>query len=101
MIGLHILILKPDVVYYVETEEDLVPKFNPGIEDFYERLRSERLRSDEEILLVKSVFEEQGINFQDLMTTGDLALTEEKLEKIGIKRMGLRTAILSVIRSYK
>jgi hypothetical protein len=33
------------------------------------------------------------------MATGDLAITDEKLKEIGINQLGLRTAILSVIRS--
>jgi hypothetical protein len=37
--------------------------------------------------------------FDDLMETGDLAITDAKLEKYGITQGGLRTAILAVIKS--
>ena len=48
---------------------------------------------------VREVFDQQDIEFEQLMATDKLALTDEKLEKCGIQQLGVRTAILSVIRS--
>ncbi|EGF84118.1 hypothetical protein BATDEDRAFT_85425 [Batrachochytrium dendrobatidis JAM81] len=48
---------------------------------------------------LRETFTEQGILFEDLMETGDLAITDAELEKYGIAQGGLRTAILAVIKS--
>ena len=90
--------LQDEAEYFVETEDDLLQKFTT-MESFYERLRTERKRPHSEIDIVKAVFRDQGILFDELIVTGDLALTDEKLQKYGISQGGLRTAILSVIRS--
>jgi hypothetical protein len=84
--------------YYVETEDDFVQTFS-SMEEFFEMLRTERKRPESDIEKVKAVFTEQAILFDDLIATGDLALTDEKLEKYGIAQGGLRTAILAVIKS--
>jgi hypothetical protein len=69
------------------------------MEQFFDKLKTERKRPESDIIKLKEVFTEQGILFNDLMETGDLAITDAKLERIGITQLGLRTAILSVIRS--
>jgi hypothetical protein len=56
---------------------------------------------EEDIKVVMNVFAEQGILFEDLMETGELAMTDEKLKEYGIKQGGLRIAILSVIKNLK
>jgi hypothetical protein len=67
--------------------------------EFFERLKTERNRPESDIIKLKNVFTEQGILFDDLMETGELAITDAKLEKYGITQGGLRTSILSVIKS--
>jgi hypothetical protein len=69
------------------------------MEQFFDKLKTERKRPESDIIKLKEVFTEQGILFNDLMETGDLAITEEKLKEDGISQRGLRTAILAVIRS--
>ena len=99
----HISHLREGFLYYVATvneekKEDMV--VDPKMQEFYEKLK-ERKRTEAEIKVVVNVFAEQGILFEDLMETGKLEMTDEKLEKYGIKAMGLRTAILSIIYSLK
>ena len=69
------------------------------MDEFFDKLKRQRKRPEADIEKVKKVFAEQGILFDDLMGTGELALTDEKLEKIGISQLGLRTAILAIIQS--
>jgi hypothetical protein len=89
---------KAEGLYYIETEDDLAQKFTT-MEEFFDKLKTQRKRPEAEIEKVKRVFAEQGIQFDDLTATGELALTDEKLEKYGIAQGGLRTAILAVIKS--
>ena len=90
--------LKAEGQYYVETEDDLVQKLST-MDEFFQRLRMEQLMSDVQVKKANECFSLQGITFKQLMATGDLALTDEKLKDYGITQGGLRTAILSVIRS--
>lgn len=89
---------KAECHYYVETEDDLVQNFST-MEEFFQRLRTERKRSESDIEIIKEVFKEQSILFDDLIATGDLALTNDILKEYGITQGGLRTAILAVIKS--
>ena len=91
--------LKAEGQYYVETEDDFVQKLTT-MEEFFQRLRMERKRPESsDIEKVKTVFKEQAILFDDLVATGDMALTDAELKDYGITQGGLRKAILSVIRS--
>jgi hypothetical protein len=69
------------------------------MEQFFHKLKTERKRPESDIAKLKEVFTEQGILFDDLMETGELAITDAKLKEYGITQGGLRTAILSVIKS--
>ena len=89
--------------YFVETDLDKPgnssTKFSPEMEEFFEKLRADRKRPESDIVKIREIFNEQGILFEDLMETGDLAITDGKLERVGIVQLGLRTAILAVIKS--
>ncbi|KAJ2998572.1 hypothetical protein HDV02_004387 [Globomyces sp. JEL0801] len=82
--------------YYLQT--DSVKKIST-MEEFFEKLKTERKRPKSDIIKVREFFTEQGILFEELMVSGELALTDEKLEKIGISQLGLRTTILAIIKS--
>jgi hypothetical protein len=69
------------------------------MEEFFEKLKIERKRLESDIIKLREVFTKQGILFDDLMETGELALTDAELKEFGIAQIGLRMAILSVIRS--
>ena len=69
------------------------------IEEFFEKLKTDEDMSDAQVKISREKFGEQGITFKQLMATGDLALTDEKLKACGITQLGLRTAILAVIKS--
>ena len=87
--------------YYVETEDDLVQKFRV-MEEFFVKLEStlkNPIKKDRQMKEVRDAFDGQDIEYDQLMAIGDLALTDEKLKEIGISQLGLRTAILSVIKS--
>ena len=71
------------------------------MEGFFTALKEQEDLTDEQVGRAKSVFAEQEIGFKQLMKTGNLAITDEKLEKIGVKQLGLQTAILSVIQSQQ
>ena len=70
-----------------------------SMEEFFLKLKTDEEVADEELVIIKDVFMNQKLKLKQLMKSGDLAITDEKLERIGIKQMGLRTAILSVIES--
>jgi hypothetical protein len=69
------------------------------MEEFFEKLKIERKRLESDIIKLREVFAKQGILFDNLMETGELALTDAELKECGIAQIGLRMAILSVIRS--
>ncbi len=103
--------------YFLLTEIDELPAIHrslPAIhrsvirnmEEFYVKLKTDADMTDQQVGIAKDVFSKEGklsilnvkgISFKQLIETGDLAITDEKLEKYGIKQGGLRTAILSVI----
>ncbi|KAJ3221545.1 hypothetical protein HDU78_000407, partial [Chytriomyces hyalinus] len=74
--------------YYVLTaldqyEED-IPEFIPKFTDmksFFTTLKSDEDMSDAQVNQAKKVFFKQGITFKQLMKKGDLAITDEALEK--------------------
>jgi hypothetical protein len=90
-------LLKEGVRYYVEEVEK---KKVVDLNGFYEKLK-ERKRTEDEVKVVMNVFAEQGILFEDLMETGDLAITDDELKEYGIKQGELRKAILSTIKNLK
>jgi hypothetical protein len=97
----NVATLTAGTTYFIETDLN-VPKevkFSPEMNGFFEKLKMEEGKSEEQMKKVRDVFSEQDIEFKQLMATGDLAMTDEKLKEIGINQLGLRTAILSVIRS--
>ena len=69
------------------------------MEEFFEKLKTEQKRQESNLIKLREIFTEQGILFENLMETGDLAITDEKLKEGGITQRGLRTAILAVIKS--
>ncbi len=96
--------------YFLLTEIDELPAIHRSVirnmEEFYVKLKTDADMTDQQVGIAKDVFSKEGklsilnvkgISFKQLMETGDLAITDEKLEKYGIKQGGLRTAILSVI----
>jgi hypothetical protein len=95
--------LRDGCLYYALTVNEELPKkqtakFNT-MEQFFERLKTDEDMSDEQVAMARKIFGLQGITFKQLMKTGELAITDEKLKEYGITQGGLRTAILSVIRS--
>lgn len=93
--------LRAEARYYVETEDDLVKKFSPEMEEFFDKLKIDQHMSDAQVEKAKESFAAQGITFKQLMATDDLALTDAELKEYGITQGGLRKAILSVIKSNK
>lgn len=96
--------LRQDFLYYISTvneveEKDLI--IDRKMQAFYKKLKTEEDMTEEQIEMTKTAFSSQGITFKQLMKTGKLAITDEKLEKYGIVQGGLRTAILSVIDNLK
>jgi hypothetical protein len=71
------------------------------MEEFFKALKDDEDMIDEQILKTKTVFSTQGLLYEDLMETGDLAMTDAELEKYGIAQGGLRKAILSLIKSNR
>jgi hypothetical protein len=87
--------------YYIETEDDLIQKFSPQMEEFFDKLEStlkNPIKKERQMKSIRDAFDAQGITLKQLMVTGDLALTDDKLKEYGISQAGLRTAIRSVIR---
>jgi uncharacterized ubiquitin-like protein YukD len=96
--------LREGFLYYALTVNEELPrkqtaKFSPEMEQFFQKLKTDEDMSDEQVAMAKEIFGLQGITFKQLMKTGHLAITDAKLEKYGITQGGLRTAILSVIKS--
>jgi hypothetical protein len=89
---------------YASTVNEELPrkqtaKFSPEMEHFFERLKTEQELDEDDIQTFKDCLGKQKIQFRQLMAAGDLAMTDEKLKEIGISQLGLRTAILAVIKS--
>ena len=95
--------LRKGFLYYALTVNEELPrkqmaKFST-MDEFFKRLKIDEDMSDEQVAIAKEKFSSQGINYKQLMKSGDLAITDAKLERIGITQLGLRTAILAVIKS--
>ena len=90
----------------IETSEHYIVKaWRPGqkltfstMEEFFEKLQTEQEFDEDDVQIVKDCFANQKIKFKQLMATGDLAMTDGELEKCGIAQLGLRKAILEVIK---
>jgi hypothetical protein len=86
--------------YFVETDLGKPDtKRILSIEQFFERLKSDEDMSDAQVEIARETFSSQGITVKQLMKTGELAITDGALERIGISDLGLRMAILAVIKS--
>jgi len=95
--------LREGLLYYVLATFEMIPqkktaKFST-MEEFFGKLKTEEDMPDDLVEMTKEKFGLQGINFKQLMKTGELAITDAELEKYGINQGGLRKAILSVIKS--
>jgi hypothetical protein len=69
------------------------------MEQFFHKLKTEQELDDDDIQTIKDCFGNHKIKFKQLTETGELAITDAKLKEDGISQRGLRTAILSVIKS--
>ncbi|KAJ3262125.1 hypothetical protein HDU77_000483 [Chytriomyces hyalinus] len=69
------------------------------METFFATMKEDQELEPDEIEAIRAVFLTPKIKFKHLMAVGDLAISDEKLEKYGIMQGGLRTSILSVIKS--
>ena len=76
-----------------------VAEFSPAMEQFFGKLEEALKNSVKQQM--NQVLYKEDFEYDQLMASDDLALTDEKLEKYGIKQGGLRTAILAVIRSNR
>ena len=83
-------------IYHVETETTKLT----SMDNIYDKLKSEEELDEDDIKYIKDAFKEQRIKFKQLSATGNLAITDEELAHIGINQLGLRKAILSVIKRY-
>jgi hypothetical protein len=96
--------LREGCLYFALTVNEELPKkqtakFSTMMEEFFERLKTEQELDDDDVQTIKDCFGNQKIKFKQLLATGELAITDEKLKDYGITQGGLRTAILSVIKS--
>jgi hypothetical protein len=94
--------LQEEYLYHVLAGSEEPPKkqtTNFCLEVFFVKLKTEQDMSDAQIEYAKESFVAQGLTANQVMATGELALTDADLKEIGITQGGLRKAILSVIRS--
>ncbi|KAJ2994146.1 hypothetical protein HDV02_001843 [Globomyces sp. JEL0801] len=96
--------LREGYLYYALTVNEELPKKQTGnfrveMERFFDKLKTEQDLDDDDVQTIKVCFGNEKIKIKQLMATGDLAMTDAKLEQYGITQGGLRTAILSVIKS--
>ena len=76
------------------------------MEDFYAALEGKlkNFSTDKRTQLmtvVKEAFDREAIEFDQLMESSNLAITDADLKEYGISQGGLRKAILSVIQSQQ
>ena len=64
----------------------------PGLQAFYDGLKSEEDLEEQDIEIIRGVFDEERIKAKQL-----LRLTDEILRECGLKQTGLRQAILSLL----
>ncbi|KAJ3267646.1 hypothetical protein HDV01_004585 [Terramyces sp. JEL0728] len=91
--------LRADFLYYVLTVNEELPKKKTtfsNMEEFYGKLKTEQGLNDIHIEIIKQVFNDQIIGFQQLNT-----LTDEELKECGLQQVGFRKAILKVIENNK
>jgi hypothetical protein len=69
------------------------------MEHFFGKLKTEQDLDDDDVQTIKVCFGNEKIKIKQLMATGELAITDVKLKEYGMTQGGLRTAILSVIKS--
>jgi hypothetical protein len=60
------------------------------MEQFFERFKTDEDMSDTQVEILKESFSSQGITYKQLMKTGDLAITDGVVDRIGISQLGLR-----------
>ena len=70
-----------------------------SMEQFFEKLKTDKDMSDFQVLNAKDKFEAHGITLKQLMRSVELAITDAGLEEHGITQGGLRTAILAISQS--
>ncbi|KAI8838569.1 hypothetical protein BJ741DRAFT_576896 [Chytriomyces cf. hyalinus JEL632] len=75
---------------------DDAPKFSPEMDKFFATLKDEYELDPCDIENIRAVFAAQRIKFKQLMAVGEFAITDEKLEKFGIKEYGLRTDLCEI-----
>ncbi|KAK5667233.1 hypothetical protein QVD99_006440 [Batrachochytrium dendrobatidis] len=78
-------------LYYVLAGFEEFPKKQTTkfttMEEFFDKLKIQQELDDDEIQLIKDCLGKQKVKFTQLMATGDLALTDEKLKEIGISQL--------------
>eukprot|EP00842_Homolaphlyctis_polyrhiza_P006843 jgi/Hompol1/748/HPOL_005401-RA len=98
--------LREGQLYYALTVNEQLPKkpvptFSPKMEAFLGKLEASlkiEAKKKQQMADIRAALYKEDIDFDRLMATGDLAITDAKLEKCGIKTDGLRFAILSAIK---
>ncbi|KAJ8324735.1 hypothetical protein O5D80_006974 [Batrachochytrium dendrobatidis] len=100
--------LRQGYLYYVLAGFEELPKKQTTkfttMEEFFDKLEStlkDPIKKERQMKKVRDAFDAQDIDYDQLMATGDLALTDEKLKEIGISQLGLRTAVLLVIKGNR
>ncbi|KAJ3321915.1 hypothetical protein HDV06_003781 [Boothiomyces sp. JEL0866] len=90
-----------DSLYYALTVNEPLPRKQASfseVEEFFGKLKTKRKLDEDDISIIKECFAKQKIKYEDLIETGDLAITDEKLKEDGISQRGSRNAILAVIK---
>ena len=98
--------LRDGFLYYALTFNEDFPekrsaKFST-MEQFFDRLKStlkDPAKKERQLACVRTVFDQEDIDYDQLTAKGELAITDAKLKEIGIIQLGLRMAILSVIQN--
>jgi hypothetical protein len=95
--------LREGFLYYALTVNEELPKRETvrftTLEEFFEKLKTDQDLDENDVQIIKDCLEKQKIKFKQLMNTGELAMTDQKLNEYGVAQGGLRTAILAVIKS--
>ena len=84
-------LVSPPIITQASVPTSTEEKAFASMEEFYEALRASGLKEGQ-IKKIIDVFEEQ-----DIVPTVLLRLTDEDLEKAGLKQLGLRKAVLAVL----
>ena len=95
--------LREGFLYYALTVNEELPKKQTvkftNMDEFFEKLTNDQDMSDAQVKIAREKLGEQGITFKQLMAIGELAITDQDLAAGGITQLGLRKAILAVIKS--